>query len=203
DGEAILSTEVEEDSFRHLCETMHSLLPREVDSLKLNQELGFGLSDDFSYHHEDPDWLNAGLRQLLLRCWREQDNQTTAPGETFLHPAVSRALVLLQESGGEIPSTQLSKQCGVTGPHLSRLFHREVGVPIRRYRSTVRLARFWELFRGPLRLTLMEAALEAGFGSYTQFFRVFREAYGCSPRALLKREESKGLAHPGKEKSAP
>jgi len=35
---------------------------------------------------------------------------------------------------------------------------------------------------------MMEAAFDAGFGSYAQFFRVFQDAYGMGPREMLKRE---------------
>jgi transcriptional regulator GlxA family with amidase domain len=32
---------------------------------------------------------------------------------------------------------------------------------------------------------LLATAIEAGFGSYAQFYRVFREHYGQSPREYL------------------
>jgi AraC-like DNA-binding protein len=36
-------------------------------------------------------------------------------------------------------------------------------------------------------LTLLEAAFEAGFGSYPQFHRVFRQLAGCSPAEYQRR----------------
>ena len=40
------------------------------------------------------------------------------------------------------------------------------------------------LYGGGRRTTALAAALEAGFGSYAQFYRVFREETGRSPSAL-------------------
>jgi AraC-like DNA-binding protein len=38
--------------------------------------------------------------------------------------------------------------------------------------------------------TLLEAALSAGFGSYPQFHRVFRQVTGCSPAEYRERDRS-------------
>ena len=47
----------------------------------------------------------------------------------------------------------------------------------------------------PLRRSLLAAALEAGFGSYTQFHRVYRKMFGQSPREHLS-ASSLGLRAP-------
>ncbi|MCP5070532.1 MAG: AraC family transcriptional regulator, partial [bacterium] len=96
----------------------------------------------------------------------------------------------------------LAKGSGVSSTHLSRIFHSEVGVHIRRYRNTVRLARFWESFGGARQRTLLESAFAAGFGSYTQFYRVFKDEYGRGPREAMRRSEEKvessGISRPAR-----
>jgi transcriptional regulator GlxA family with amidase domain len=66
------------------------------------------------------------------------------------------------------------------------LFSRQLGVPFHRYRNSLRLARFEELWRSPIKQTIMEVVFAAGFGSYAQFYKVFVEAYGQGPRLGLK-----------------
>ncbi len=50
-----------------------------------------------------------------------------------------------------------------------------------RYRNELRLARFFARVDSEAD-RLLEAAREAGFGSYAQFHRVFHARYGQSPR---------------------
>ena len=52
------------------------------------------------------------------------------------------------------------------------------------YRNRVRVRRFLEL-ASTGRLTLLAACLEAGFGSYPQFHRVFVAETGRTPRDYL------------------
>jgi AraC family transcriptional regulator of adaptative response/methylated-DNA-[protein]-cysteine methyltransferase len=81
--------------------------------------------------------------------------------------------------------SRLAARCGVSEAYLSRTFARQVGVPLARYRSSARLARFLALYRGEEQRTITEAVFGAGFGSYAQFYRVFRAAYGSGPRRGL------------------
>jgi AraC-like DNA-binding protein len=67
---------------------------------------------------------------------------------------------------------------------LSRQFHREFGLTLTEYRTRLRLLRFVKLV-DTARCTLLAAALEAGFGSYSQCHRVFQRAMGCTPRAFF------------------
>ena len=50
------------------------------------------------------------------------------------------------------------------------------------YRNRQRLERFIQLYGQGQRINMLEAALTAGFGSYPQFYRVFRDFMGCTPQ---------------------
>ena len=52
-------------------------------------------------------------------------------------------------------------------------------MPITEYRNRQRLERFFALRDEGIALT--QAAFQSGFGSYQQFFRVYRSATGLSP----------------------
>lgn len=180
--QGVLHTELTPPSFDLVKKTMESLVEDGLDPAVLNREAGFGLSPDFHFSHGDPDWLNAGLRHLLLLCWRLQSRcSDRAKRSVTLHPAVNRALQELDHQDEELNLASLARTCGVSPAYLSRVFARQVGVPLSRYRNSVRLSRYWEARRQTDNLT--EAAFAAGFGSYAQFFKVYRQAYGSDPRS--------------------
>jgi methylphosphotriester-DNA--protein-cysteine methyltransferase len=186
DATGVLHTLLRPADFDLLRKTMDVLMRDSLDPDLLNREAGFGVTSDFTFRHGDPDALNAGLRHLLLLCWRHQCEGGTPGSEVPLHPAVIKALDLLGDGAWEGSLAALARQCGVSGDYLSRVFTRQMGVPLNRYRNSVRLGRFLEIQRQPVRKTLMEAAYEAGFGSYAQFYRVFTQAYGGRPGGGLK-----------------
>ncbi len=185
-GEGVLHTELAPEAFDLVRKTMESIVEDGLDPDVLNREAGFGVGSDFHFEHGDPDWLNAGLRHLLLLCWRHQRGRAGGTRAVALHPAVRKALALLgrDEVGEDLG--RLARTCGVSEAHLSRVFKRQVGVTLTRYRNSARLGRFWENYRGPEQHTILEAMHAAGFGSYPQFYKVFLEAYGRGPRAVLR-----------------
>jgi AraC-like DNA-binding protein len=186
-NETVLHTELSPPDFEQLRRAMDATMADGIDSSLLNREAGFGLSPDFSFRHNDPDWLNAGLRHLLLASWRLQQGRSGTNREVSLHPAVRKALDWIEREI-EMEGAPMLQYCGVSEAYLSRIFHQQVGVPLSRYRNSVRLSRFWEALREQKDRTLLDAAYSAGFGSYAQFYRVFSEAYQQGPRDLLRQQ---------------
>lgn len=125
---------------------------------------------------------SGGRSHLLIFCWRNQLDSQDGSRTVPLHHSILKALdiLALEEQPGHLP--ELAKQCGMSPAHLSRTFQKQVGVPLNRYRNAARLERFWRLRNTPPQKTLTEAALAAGFGSYAQFYKIFREAHGRGPR---------------------
>lgn len=181
----VLNTLLEPDSFDLIRKTMDSLMQGSLDPDLLNREAGYGVESNFSYQHGDPEGLNAGLHHLLLLCWRIRCTGRVLGETATLHPAVRRALKLLSAGAWEQDLGQLAKACWTSEAYLSRIFRRQIGVPLSRYRNSLRLSRFWEQYRQPEKKTLAEAVYAAGFGSYAQFYKVFTKTYGQGPRACL------------------
>jgi AraC-like DNA-binding protein len=181
----VLNTVLDPQSFDLVRRTMDSLMEGSLDPDVLNQQSGYGVGTDFTFEHNDPDGLNAGLHHLLLQCWRSQRSGGRAGKPITLHPAVRRALHLLSEGDWEQSLGALAKACGVSEAYLSRTFRRQIGIPLSRYRNSLRLSRFWENYRQPEQKTLTEAVYAAGFGSYAQFYKIFTQAYGRGPRASM------------------
>lgn len=173
------------DECEDLADEMRAIVVDGLDADLLNREAGFGISKDFSFHHNDPDWLNAGLRHILLYGWRLQQRPGGSSRAVKLHPVVRKALQFLEADPTDATLSTLARHCGCSTSFLSRTFQREVGANFAHYRNSVRLGRFWECYRNGSCDTLLDAVLAAGFGSYAQFFRVFTAAYGTSPRRAL------------------
>jgi len=99
-------------------------------------------------------------------------------------PLVRRVLGALQD---ELPITgdKLARELGVSAGYLARSFKREMAISLVDYRNRLRLERFFDVVqRQGNCVTLLEAALEAGFGSYAQFHRVYRKFQGGPPRGF-------------------
>ncbi len=181
----VLCTQLNFEDFQFLKSLMERVMLGSLDPDLLNREAGYGDGSDFRYRHNDPDALNAGLHHLLLLCWAHQLGARVGTPAVALHPAVERALSLLENSSSDCGLQSLGRKCGLSPARLSRLFASQVGIPLTRYRNSLRLSRFWEEARRPVRPTMLEAAFAAGFGSYAQFYKSFTAAYGESPRRAL------------------
>ncbi|MEO8178179.1 MAG: AraC family transcriptional regulator [Deltaproteobacteria bacterium] len=95
-------------------------------------------------------------------------------------PRVKSVLRALEENPRSTGGT-LARQLSISPGHLARSFKAEVGVSLVEYRHRRLMDRFFvTLERG--NGNLLAAALEAGFGSYTQFHRVYKRMFGTSPR---------------------
>jgi methylphosphotriester-DNA--protein-cysteine methyltransferase len=185
DRDGVLNTMLRPESFDLVRKIMDTLMQGSLEADLLNREAGYGPESNFRFEHHDPDALNAGLHHLLLLCWRIQLEGESAASVTILHPAVRRALKLLSEGNSELNLGELAKACATSKSYLSRTFRRQIGVPLNRYRTSLRLTRFFKEWRQPDQKTLAEAAYAAGFGSYAQFYKVFTQIYGRSPRDAM------------------
>ena len=133
----------------------------------------------------DPARHEAGLGYALLSAWAAWQDAPEAAGDggADIHPAVEAAVRLLRSSEETCPTDldRLAQAVGLSAAHLSRLFHAQVGQSVTEFRSRQRLERFFRLYGMGRRLTLLDAALAAGFGSYPQFHRVFTRLMGTGP----------------------
>jgi AraC-like DNA-binding protein len=124
---------------------------------------------------------NAGLAYLLLWAWRAFLDSDDAVEGIAIHPAVEQVARLLSDDPASGDLTALARACGLSPSHLSRLFKAQMGVSISRFRNQQRLERFLSIADDGRSGTTLAAAHAAGFGSYAQFYRVYRAATGGSP----------------------
>jgi AraC-like DNA-binding protein len=100
-----------------------------------------------------------------------------------LSPAVAAAMSRLNAEP-TLETAALARKVHLPARALAKQFREQVGMTLVDYRNRVRLERFFEFVR-PSEGNLLEAALDAGFGSYAQFHRVFRRVLGVTPHEYV------------------
>lgn len=119
----------------------------------------------------------------LLDSARHFERATRVPSVSGRHPVVANMVRMLTQNPS-LGGKDMASKCHVSLSRLARLFKEEMGMSLVDYRNRLRLARFLVLVDSGTS-NLLEAALAAGFGSYAQFHRVFRSAYGTTPQRYL------------------
>jgi AraC-like DNA-binding protein len=132
----------------------------------------------------DDALLNAGLAYLLVYAWQAFLHSQDPVAGAAVHPAVQTVARRLRADPNAGGLDQLAREVGLSPSHLSRLFKAQTGVSLTRFRNQRRLERFHRLYGEGRRTTALAAALEAGFGSYAQFYRVVRDETGRTPSEL-------------------
>ena len=127
---------------------------------------------------------NAGLAYLLLSAWRAFLESEDLVAGVDVHPAVDTVARCLRADPEAGRLDALARTAGLSPSHLSRIFKDQTGVSITRFRNQRRLERFMTLYGHGRRTTTLAAALDAGFGSYAQFYRVLRAETGQTPTAF-------------------
>lgn len=146
------------------------------------------LSGDVAAAHEQPGLFNAGLGYALLCAWQLFERAADVPVRD-VHPAVEKAARLIRDGSSSLSLDELAQRSGLSPSRLSRLFKQQTGVALVDFRNRQRTETFLRLYGTGQRVTMLAAALEAGFGSYPQFHRVFKRVLGCSPGSYRNRME--------------
>jgi AraC-like DNA-binding protein len=143
----------------------------------------------------DAAFINAGLAYALMAAWAAFRSGEDIPPGTAVHPGVECAVQALRQGLHATDLPRLAHRCGLSASHLSRLFKKQVGIPLVEFRNRQRLERVLSACDRPRGPTLLGAALDAGFGSYAQFHRVFKRIMGCGPVAYRRLGVQAGSDH--------
>ena len=133
-----------------------------------------------------PDAFNCGLDFALLATWDEFLAAEPVKDCAAFHPKLEAALALLADLHQELPQARLARRVGLSPYYLSALFQKQTGLTIPEYRNRLRLQEFFRRLHAHPEIRLLPHALDAGFGSYAQFYRVFTDAVGAPPRQWLR-----------------
>lgn len=137
-------------------------------------------------------WLRPPAHEALeiqTELWKSFlsfESPSRAPRQESLHPAVVRAKDVCELCVDEdLDIARLARHAGLSASRLAHLFAEQVGVTPLQYRNFARVQHFIRTYAGD-EGDLLRAALRAGFGSYAQFHRVFRQVCGKSPAMHLR-----------------
>jgi len=136
-------------------------------------------------------WLRPPDEEALAlhtRLWRTFVSLEVATPEQSLplHPAVLHAKLVCERLGdANLDISGLARKAGLSSSRLAHLFADQLGITPLQYRNFARVQYFIRSYDGDER-NLLGAALRAGFGSYAQFHRTFRQVCGTAPAVHFK-----------------
>ncbi|BBH21753.1 hypothetical protein Back11_30980 [Paenibacillus baekrokdamisoli] len=129
---------------------------------------------------EDLELADYLLRSLCLGLDRAIKTQSVLQGKSFI---ATRMKNFIDEHAGEAFTIQMvADHVGLSVSRTVHLFKECYGMTIIQYTQNVRLSMAAERIKFS-RMTLEHIAETCGFGSYSYFFRVFRQKHGISPAA--------------------
>jgi AraC-like DNA-binding protein len=146
-----------------------------------------GLCKDAAGIKAGSAFFNVSLGYLLLSAWAAYQNAASRGKEKKISPAIEKAARLILDGKAGDDLDELARTVGLSAGRLSRLFKSQVGVPLTGFRNRKRIELFLDLYGNGQERTLLDAALEAGFGSYAQFYRVFKQVMGGTPNEYRNR----------------
>lgn len=145
--------------------------------------------------------LRLALDALVLEVVRAMENSKPAPSPAALHPALSRALGILEGRFREDWTLRtLAEEVGLSRGRLAALFSQEAGSSMHKQLTKVRI-RHAEALLLSSDLPIGDIALECGFATIQHFSRVFKEIHRQGPLEFRRRSLSLNLGgNPSREK---
>jgi AraC-like DNA-binding protein len=129
---------------------------------------------------EARQWADAfgWIAEYLSEAWRNRDGRT-------VRPEVKQAWQLLALSGGQAPVGAVADRVGVTGRHLTTLFHREVGRSPKTVAMLIRFERATAAISDSVRrcatVDLAAVAASTGYSDQAHLTREFVRFAGAPP----------------------
>jgi AraC-like DNA-binding protein len=124
--------------------------------------------------------LRLGVDALFLEIVRAGTDGKRRAANAVMHPAVSRALSLLQTRYRENWSLErLASESGISRARLAQLFRRQVGSSIHKALIKIRVEHAQILLKDS-DLSISEIAGDCGFATSQHFARIFRQSTGAT-----------------------
>jgi AraC-like DNA-binding protein len=146
----------------------------------------FGFKQNSEYFYPDPILLNAGLLYLMTIGWHLFITEGNNEKQKNLNPLIDKAINLLQKFPEKnYGLTELSAECSLSSSLFSRLFNEQIGLSIVDYKNRLKLEEFIDCIQKNPDFSISEACYISGFGSYSQFYKIFKQKFDVSPRVYF------------------
>ena len=124
-------------------------------------------------------------RELVVFYRREADDRQISvylDYRSHLHPAIHELQdYLCSKPETDVGLDNLAHAVGMSERNMTRTFRRATGISIAEYRTKIRLERAAGLLKSP-DLTVDAVAAQCGFSDARQLRRIWKRAYGTSPK---------------------
>lgn len=130
---------------------------------------------------DNADAANAALGYFMSKAWTFFCDASAQPTTKHISSKIAAALKIISAQAEFESVERIAESLDIEQSQLSRLFKRQTGMTITQYRQKTCLERFLMIWRQKPKVNMAHAALQAGFGSYPQFHRVFRAYFKLSP----------------------
>jgi AraC-like DNA-binding protein len=154
-----------------------------------------GLFKELQEGRNDTPRFNVGLGYLLLLAWDAFQASNQFVTSSVIHPAVKQAIQVIQHVDASIGVQELANRVGLSASRLSHLFKEQTGLSLIEFQNNHCLKRFLELHDEDPSITMLDTALQAGFGSYPQFYRVFKRLTGRNPAQYFRNYSASPADH--------
>ena len=127
--------------------------------------------------------------QLLQECARIGNVDYTEPSHTSNSVKVMPAVLHIRQNYGDkelMREEVIASTCGMSTSHFRAVFKRETGLTVRDFIIQTRLVAAAHLLKNTDN-SVMNIALESGFGQVSCFNRSFLKAFGQTPTAFRKK----------------
>ena len=129
---------------------------------------------------ETSEQLTHALREILLIAVDESERRLSR----LTSPSLSELGIALLLATPELKRDAMCRELNVSASYLARQFQRQAGATFAHFRSRARVVSFLAAVTHN-GASLLQAALESGFGSYSQAHRVFSSLTGYCPSCYL------------------
>jgi len=136
---------------------------------------------DLNTNRHNKEYLNSGLPYILRRTWSSFEKAEKTMEKEYLHPAVVRMMEMMSLSKLDESLSAVAEDSGLSYSRLSRIFKEQTRQSLTEFRDRMRLERFCSIYENEENRNLLDCAYESGFGSYAQFYRVFKKHLLKSP----------------------
>lgn len=127
------------------------------------------------------DGMRASLSACLMRSYTVDRWKPSQSAPTMDARRLSRVLALIEAHlADELTLDQLAAEACLSPYHFARLFKQATGLSPHRYLTEQRVQAAQKKLAGAT-WSLVEIALDCGFGSQANFTRVFRKSTGLTP----------------------
>lgn len=143
--------------------------------LTLSESIRDEMGEEAPYARQS---TTASLTLLLVQLLRV--GTRCAPAASSARMRLALEIIQKNCANPDLRLKTVADACELSTCHFSTRFHKVVGCSFSEYLTSCRLNRACALLTDP-NMSVTEAAFDSGFSSLSNFFRVFRSAYQCTP----------------------